>query len=138
MPTKIFTLMVVLTTSAFAGEQRLKCNEGKLRKQPTPQRYVEEKIQLCHDDSGVHFTSPDCANQLASCLPAVKEAKREISASLGSPGFKACYRFAGQPTFVEIWYQEKWYRSSLCFFNEGRSFVDTDALLKHERKLKAD
>lgn len=135
MPNLITRTLVVLALAlsfAQAAEVKLSCSEGKWRKQVSVGKFEEEKIQLCHDGSGVRFSSPDCAQDASKCLPKPREKKDELrlKTEVGSPGFKACDKFSGRPVFVDVWFQEKWHQTALCLFNNGKSFVDTNEMIR--------
>lgn len=133
--TKILLVASCTLPTAFAVEAKLQCGEGKWRKQVAVGKFEEEKVQLCHDGSGVHFTSPDCAVNAAKCLPKPREKKDELRLKneVGSPGFKACDKYTGTPVFVDVWFKEKWHQTALCLFNKGKSFVDTNEMIKISR-----
>jgi hypothetical protein len=134
---KIFCLFFLLPSQVFGQENDFICTKGKWRLQTETGVYQVEKIKICHDKSGVRFTSPDCQSHTRSCLPKIKnERKIEISKSFGSPGFRACYLFKGTPIFVEIWYEGSWYETSLCTFNGGKSFIDTDEMIRRAKELE--
>lgn len=134
--TKTLVVIALTLPAAFAAKGKLECADGKWRKLVAVGKYEEEKIQLCHDGSGVHFTSADCAADLLKCLPKPREKKDELrlKAEVGSPGFKACDRFTGTPVFVDVWFKEKWHQTALCLFNKGKTFVDTNEMVRLSRK----
>jgi hypothetical protein len=133
--TKTLLVLSLTLPVALAANEKLTCGDGKWRKQVAVGKFEEEKIQLCHDGGGVHFTSPDCAEDTKKCLPKPREKKDELrlKTEVGSPGFKACDKYTGSAVFVDVWFKEKWHQTALCLFNKGKTFVDTNEMIKISR-----
>jgi hypothetical protein len=113
----------------------LDCPQTNIRRQIEPKQYKEEQLQLCDQKNGVHFSSPDCAD-LIKCAPDKKGWKiKEFRSEVTSPGFAACQMMGGKPDFIEIWREEKWYITDLCFF-APKTFVDNDRLYDYFFKAR--
>ncbi len=121
-----YFLFVGLSFNIFAQE----CKETKIRRQIEPQKYREETIILCDKNNGVHFNSPDC-KKIETCIPKrVTWKLRPIKSEIESPGFAACEITGGKPQFIEIFRNESWYLTDLCFL-KSKSFIDNDQLYRY-------
>ncbi len=118
---------LILLLLASLPLQAQDCLNTKIRRQIEPQKYQEETLKLCDSQNGVHFSSANC-QKIESCVPKKEKwNKRVIRSEIESPGFAVCEMTGGKPQFIEIWRDNDWYQTDVCFFN-SKSFVDNDRL----------
>lgn len=139
----VFPLILSLACGAFASAEELRCLDGSIRTETEGGRVEESKASYCTDRAGLRFVEKSCQASLSRCVRGIVQAapaptadEPRIKSQFGSPGFKRCSELGGEGRFVEIESISGRTRAALCFFKDGKTFLDHDTLFGLTRELR--
>lgn len=105
----------------------------------TRMKYIQSKkekfrsFQACKLDNFI--VSKSCSKRkTCKLVQKLREVGDQKKSPFGSPHFSACHRASGRPIIGELYFRGKWYKKSLCFDGEFKSFVEGAYILKMYQK----
>jgi hypothetical protein len=122
--------LVVLIWSLPSNAADMLCIRGELKLIQDP-KSMEKNVEYCYDTSRTILVSKSCLQFNCSAFAFQgKYSFREISSSVGNPGFALCRRLHGRPELLQFFADNRFYSLDRCVFNKT-DFVDTGLLLSH-------